>query len=208
MSSSPTIVYVVDDDLGFAEGLELLLRDAGVSSKSFSAGQAFLDAYPKLSPGCLFVDLAISGMSGLDLLRQLRAAGCHWPVVILTGQGSTMKAAGAIRAGAFAFLEKPVRLLEVLATAHRAQAHLNGDRQTMYSEEIARRIQCLSCRERDVFDGVLQGLRNKQIAGRLGISESAVKSARRGLMSRMHARSRVELVAMALHGGVIVKSRS
>lgn len=208
MSSSPTIVYVVDDDPGFAEGLELLFRDIGVSSKSFNRGQAFLDAYPKLRPGCIFVDLGMPGMSGLDLLQQLRAAGCRWPVIVLTGEGSAVKAADAIRAGAFAFLEKPLRALEVLATARRAQAHLNGDTQTMFNEEIARRIQHLSRRERDVFEGVLQGLLNKQMAGKLGISESAVKSARRALMSRMRARSSVELIAMALRGGVTVKTRS
>lgn len=208
MSSSPTIVYVVDDDPGFAEGLELLFQDAGLDSKSFKGGQAFLDAYPKLRPGCIFVDLAMPGMSGLDLLQRLRAAGCRWPVIILTGQGSTVTARDAIRAGAFAFLEKPPRALELLATARRAQTHLNADAQTNYNEEIAGRIRRLSRRERDVFDGVLQGLLNKQIAGRLGISESAVKSARRALMSRMQARSSLELIAMALRGGVAVKTRS
>lgn len=208
MSSSPTIVYVVDDDPGFAEGLKLLFQDAGLDSKSFNRGQAFLDAFPQLRPGCIFADLAMPGMSGLDLLQRLRAAGCHWPVVILTGQGSTVTAADAIHAGAFAFLEKPPRAFEVLATARKAQAHLNADAQTIYNEEIAGRIQHLSRRERDVFDGVLQGMLNKQIAGRLGISESAVKSARRALMSRMQARSSLELVTMAIRGGMRVKTRS
>ena len=208
MSSSPTIVYVVDDDPGVAEGLELLFQDAGLHSKSFNQGQAFLDAYPKLRPGCIFADLAMPGMSGLDLLQRLRAAGCRWPVIILTGQGSTVTATDAIHAGAFAFLEKPPRGLEVLATARRAQAQLNADAQTVYNEEIAGRIQRLSRREREVFDGVLQGMRNKQIAGRLGVSESAVKSARRALLSRMQARSSLDLVSMALRGGVKVKTRS
>lgn len=208
MSRSPTIAYVVDDDPGFSEGLELLLRDLGVGSKSFNGGQAFLDALPELGPACLFVDLAMPGMSGIDLLQKLKAAGCHWPVIILTGQGSTVNAVDAMNAGAFAFLEKPLRALEVLAIACRAQAQLNHDTHTMYSEEIAGRIRCLSRREREVFDGVLIGLLNKQIAARLGVSESAIKSARRGLMIRMRARSRVELVAMALRGGVAVKTQS
>jgi FixJ family two-component response regulator len=207
MSSSPTVVYVVEDDPGFGEGLGPLLRDVGVSTKSFDGAQAFVDAYPELSPGCVFVDLR-PGMSGLDLLRQLRAGGCRWPVILLTGEGSTLGAADAIRAGAFAFLEKPLRALEVLAVVYRAQAHLNGDIQTLPNEEIAARVQHLSRREREVFDGVLQGLLNKQIAGRLGISESAVKSARRGLMSRMRARSKVDLVLLALRGGLIVRTRS
>ena len=208
MSSSPAIVYVVDDDPGFVKGLGLLFLSAGWQAKSFTLGQAFLDAYPKLHPGCIFMDLVMPGIGGLDLLQRLRAAGCRWPVIILTGQGSTANAADAIRAGAFAFLEKPLRPFEVLATVRRAQAHLNGDALTMYNEEVARRIQRLSRRERDVFEGVLQGLRNKQIAGKLGVSEGAVKSARRMLMSRMQARSCVELITLAVRGGMTIKTRS
>lgn len=208
MSTSPPIVYVVDDDPDFREGLELLFRGAGLQPTSFNAGQAFLEAYPKLSPGCLFVDLAMPGMSGLELLKQLRAAGCQWPVVILTGHGSAAKAADVIRAGAFALLEKPLRELEVLATASRAQAYLNGGGHAMYDEQIAQRIQHLPRREREVFDGILQGLLNKQMAARLGISESTVKSARRALMDRMEVETSLELIAMALRGGVTIKTRS
>jgi FixJ family two-component response regulator len=102
MNIAPRIAYVV--------GLALLFRAVGLQSQSFSEGRAFLEAYPKLRPGCLFVDLAMRGMSGLDLLRQLRAAGCRWPIVILTGQGSTVSAEGAMRVGAFAFLEKPIKI--------------------------------------------------------------------------------------------------
>lgn len=203
MSTSPTIVYVVDNDSDYGDGLEKLFRAAGLKSQSFRAGQAFLDAYPKLSPGCLFVDLFMPGMSSLQFMERLRAAGCHWPVIIVTGPGSAPSAADAMRAGAFAFLEKPLRELELLATASRAQAYLNNEAQLRYDEEIAKRIENLSRRERQVFDGVLQGLLNKQIAAQLGIGESTVKSARRALMERMQAATHVELVVMALRGGVI-----
>ncbi|HEY7890570.1 MAG TPA: response regulator [Steroidobacteraceae bacterium] len=208
MSISPTIVYVVDDDRNIGIGLEAFFRTAGLQSQSFNAGQAFLDAYPKLSPGCLFVDLAMPGMNGLELLERLRAAGCSWPVIILTGHGSVVTAADAMRAGAFAFLEKPVRELEVLATASRAEAYLKNEARTRFDEEIAKRIQHLSPRERQVLDSVLQGRLNKQIAAQFGISESTVKGARRTLMGRMQASTHVELVAMALRGGVTIKSRS
>lgn len=208
MSISPTIVYVVDDDVNLVQGLDHLFRASGFQPQSFNAARAFLDAYPKLRPGCLFVDLAMPGMSGLDLLRELRAGGCNWPVVILTGHGSTVNAEEAMQAGAFAFLEKPPREIEVLATARKAQAYLCASPQLMYDEEIAQRIRRLSRREREVFDGVLQGLLNKQIAAQLGISDSTVKSARRTLLGRMQAETSLELIAMALRAGVTIKTRS
>lgn len=208
MSISPTIVYVVDDDPSIGVGLEALFRAAGVQAQSFNAGQAFLDALPKLNPGCLFVDLAMPGMSGVELLERLRATGCNWPVIIVTGHGSTVTAAHAMRAGAFAFLEKPVRELEVLATASRAEAYLQNEDRMRYDAEIAKRIQSLSRRERQVFECILQGRRNKQTAAQLGIAESTVKNTRRALMQRMQAGKHVELVVMALRGGVAIKSRS
>lgn len=208
MSNSPTIVYVVDDHPAVEDGLEAFLRAAGLQPQSFQAGQAFLDSYPELRPGCIFVDLAMPGTGGLELLQRLRAAGCRWPIVIVSAQGSAVSAADAVRAGAFAFLEKPLRELEVLATASKAQTYLISGGWMSYDAEIAKRIQSLSRRERQVFDCILQGLLNKQTAAQLGIAESTVKSARRALMGRMHAASHVELVAMALRGGVTIKSRS
>lgn len=208
MSISTMIVYVVDDDSNFGVGLESLFRGAGWQSQSFKTGQAFLDAHPKLSPGCLLVDLAMPGMSGLELLGRLRASGCSWPVVIVTGYGSTVTAADAMRAGAFAFLEKPLREMEVLATVGRAHAYLSNEARMRLDEEIAKRIRHLSRREREVLDSILQGWLNKQIAAHLGIKESTVKSARRALMGRMQAGTHLELVAMALRGGVIIKSGS
>ena len=207
MSTSPTIVYVVDDDSDHGDGLENLFRAGGLKSQSFKAGQAFLDAYPKLSPGCLFVDLFMPGMSGLEFMERLRAAGCSWPVIIMTGRGSAPSAAEAMRAGAFAYLEKPLRELEVLAMASRAQAYINNEARLRYDAEIAKRIERLSQRERQVFDGVLEGMLNKQIAAEIGIGESTVKSARRSLMERMQASTHVDLVVMALRGGVRFKNR-
>ena len=202
------IVYAVDDDLDLTEGRERLFRLVGVESRSFQRGQAFLDALPKLSPGCIFMDLVMPEMSGLDLLRRVRAAGCRWPVVVMTGHGSAVNAQQAIDAGALAFLEKPLREAETLAAVLKADAHLRGIQETDYDEAIARRIQSLSRRERQVFDFALKGLLNKQIGAKLGISESTVKSTCRTMMVRMRATNRSDLVVLALRGGVRIQIHS
>ena len=196
------IVYAVDDDLDLSEGRERLFRQVGVESQSFEGGEVFLDALPKLRPGCIFMDLIMPGMSGLDLLKKVRAAGCRWPVVIMTGHGSAVSAQEAIDAGAVAFLEKPLREAETLAVVLKADAHLRGIEEMSYDEAIARRIRSLSPRERQVFEFALKGLLNKQIGAKLGISESTVKSICRTMMVRMRAGNRSELVVLALRGGV------
>jgi FixJ family two-component response regulator len=206
MSISPSLAYVVVDASDSGEGLERLLRASDLQTRWFKTGQAFLDAYPNLPPGCLFVDLARAEMNGLLLLQRLRAAGCRWPVVIVTEYPSAVSAADAMQEGAFALLEKPLRELEVLAAAREAQAYLAADPHMMRDEEIARRIKRLSPREREVLDYVLQGLLNKQIAARLGIAESTVKGARRALMQRMRAGTTAELILLAVRGGVTTKT--
>ena len=202
------IVYAVDDDLDLTEGRELLFRQVGVESKSFERGQAFLDALPKLRPGCIFMDLVMPGMSGIELLERVRAAGCRWPVVIMTGHGSAVNAQEAIDAGALAFLEKPLREAETLAAVLKADAHLRGITEIDYDEAIARRIQSLSRRERQVFEFALKGLLNKQIGAKLGISESTVKSTCRTMIVRMRATNRSDLVVLALRGGVRIQTHS
>ena len=207
MSISPTIVYVVDDYPRSGEGLEALFRTTGIKTQSFEAGQAFLDAYPKLDPGPVFVDLTMPGMRDFQLMERLRAAGCRWPIII-TGQGSLVSAAEAMRAGAFAFLEKPLRSFEVLATASKAMEYLRNEPRYRYDEEIAQRIRRLPHRERQVFDSLLERRPNKQIAAQLGVAESTVKSARRALMRRLQATTHGELVIMAIRGGLNLKNRS
>lgn len=207
MSISPAIVYVVDDYPRSGEGLGGFFQTARIKSQSFEAGQAFLDAYPKLEPGPVFVDLSMPGMRDFQLMERLRAAGCQWPVIIITDQGSLASAADAMHAGAFAFLQKPLRRFEVLATVSKAQEYLRNEPRYRYDEEIAQRIRRLPHRERQVLDGVLEGQFNKQTAAQLGIAESTVKSARRSLMQRLDATTHVELVVMAIRGGLNFKNR-
>ncbi|MHB8815674.1 MAG: response regulator transcription factor [Steroidobacteraceae bacterium] len=208
MSISPTIVYVVDDYPRSGDGLEALFRTNGIKTQPFESGQAFLDAYPKLDPGPVFVDLSMLGMRDFQLMERLRAAHCRWPIIIVTGQGSLVSAADAMRAGAFAFLEKPLRRFEVLATASKAMEYLRNEPRYRYDEEIAQRIRRLSHRERQVFDSVLERRLNKEMAAQLGVAESTVKSTRRALMRRLQATTRVELVMMAIRGGLNLKNRS
>ncbi len=208
MNISAVCMYVVGSDAQLGANLERLFRTSGFRAQWFDSGQAFLDAYPELRPGCVFLDLPTPGMSGLEFLQQLRAAGCHWPVIVLTDGAGTAKAEEAILAGGFAFLEKPAREVEVLAVAHKALISISAEAELIYDAEIAERIRRLPRREREVLDGVLQGLLNKQIAGPLGVSESTVKSTRRKLLEHMQAETTLELIAMALRAGLKIKTRS
>jgi FixJ family two-component response regulator len=112
--SRPAIA-VVDDDASLRRSACNLLRSRGFPTEAFDSAEEFLRSTRREMTGCLILDLRMNGMSGLDLLHQLRAAGHHVPVVVLTAQGDEGTRQRCLEAGAAAFLAKPFRAEVLLA---------------------------------------------------------------------------------------------
>lgn len=201
MSRAPTRVYVVDSDSLPRASLVRLLERAGYFAAPFDSGRAFLSAYPKLQPGCIIVDIVMRGMNGLDLQGWLNAVGCKWPVILVTGHGNRADVQRAMEAGAVAFLQKPVRRIELLAAVLRGESYLIGSAIAIPDLELVRRVAGLTPREKDVLTGVLDTMINKEIAAKLGVSENSVKGYRRRAMKKLGARTPAELVMLALRAG-------
>lgn len=191
----------MDDDPLLESGTLGLLAAAGYEAKAFGSGKAFLAAHPQLAPGCIIVDLLMREIGGLELQRRLTAAGCRWPVIVLTGQSNAADAVRAMEAGAISFLEKPVREIELLAAVLKGQALLLGSAVPSPEPELVRRLTSLSPRERAVIECLPDKLLNKQIAAKLGISENTVKGYRKLAMRKMGARNSTELVLLTLRAG-------
>ena len=141
-------------------------------------------------------------MSGLELHRRLAAAGCFWPVILLTGQATRPVVTRAMESGIVAFLEKPVREAELLAAVMRAHALLSGKAEMIPDPELLQRLSRLTGREKQVLGYVLQKKLNKQIAAILGIGETTVKGYRRALMRKLQVHNLTELIMLALRAGL------
>jgi len=202
MSGPPARVYLVDDDSQLRDGITQWLTEVGYQTRAFPSGESLLAAYPQLPPGCIIADMLMPSMSGLELQRRLLAAGCRWPMIILTGHASRPVVARAMEAGVVAFLEKPVREAELLAAVMRGQAHLLGKAEMIPDPDLVRRMTRLTNRERQVLGLVLQKKLNKQIAAILGIGETTVKGYRRALMKKLGAHNTTELVVLAIRAGL------
>jgi len=202
MSSSPARIYIVDDDPQLREGLAHWLAQVGFQAQGFDSGGAFLAAQPQLPAGCIIVDMVMPGMSGLDLQQRLIAAGCRWPVIVLTGHAKGPDVARAMEAGIIAFLEKPVREVELLAAVLKGQAHLMGRIEMIPDPDLAHRVARLTARERQVLGLVLEKKLSKQIAGTLGIAETTVKGYRSAVMRKLGARKATDLVVLAIRAGL------
>ncbi|HEX8755668.1 MAG TPA: response regulator [Steroidobacteraceae bacterium] len=208
MSGPHGRVYLVDDDPRLRESIARWLTDAGCRVRTFPSGESLLGTQPHLLPGCIIADMLMPGMSGLELQRRLEAAGCHWPFIMLTGHGSPPVVARAVEAGVIAFLEKPVREIELLAAIMQGQAHLLGKAEIIPGPDLLRRVSRLTRRERQVVELVLRQKRNKQIAAILGISETTIKGYRRTLMKKLGAHSTLELVVLAIRAGLYNASQA
>jgi len=204
VNAIPVIVYIVDDDPDVRKALSRLLRSAGHATRLFgSAGEFLRDSEARYCAGCIILDLAMPGLSGLELQAHLSSSNCHRPIIFLTGNGDISKSVRAMKAGAVNFLTKPVDDRELLKAVDEALRVDVGVRARFNSRQsVSDRLDTLTPRERQVFEKVVAGRLNKQIAADLGIVEKTIKVHRSRMMKKMHAHSVVDLVHFASLAGV------
>lgn len=192
------IVFVIDDDVGMRETLSSLFRSVGLRVELFGSAREFAQIKVPDAASCLVLDIRLPGVSGLDFQTELAKTGIHIPIIFMTGHGDIPMSVQAMKAGAIDFLTKPFRDQEMLDAVVRAlerdQKRLDGEKVVA---ELRIRFDSLTSREREVIALVVDGLMNKQIAAKLGVSEITVKVHRVNMMRKMRARSVIDLVGMA-----------
>jgi RNA polymerase sigma factor (sigma-70 family) len=191
-------VFVVDDDPAIREGLDSLFRSVGLTVELFGSTTEFLRHKRPDRACCLVLDVRLPGVGGLDFQAQLHKADTMIPIVFMTGHGDIPMSVKAMKAGAVDFLVKPFRDQEMLDAVAAALRRDEQRRDAEQSREALRTAyELLSAREREVMALVTAGLMNKQVAGRLGLSEITVKIHRGQAMKKMQAKSLADLVRMA-----------
>ena len=198
------VVHVIDDDEAVRQSLKFLLESASIGVETHASATEFLRLLPEMEPACVITDVRMPNISGIDLLRRLRELKRGIPVIVITGHGDVALAVEAMKIGAADFLEKPFDDEALLASV-RSAINSHGREQQRHNErgEVEGRLATLSKRERDVLDGLVAGLANKQIAFELGISPRTIEIYRANLMTKMQAASLSDLVRMALIAGIL-----
>jgi two-component system response regulator FixJ len=193
-------VALIEDDEAALDSLRLLLESRGFSVRGFASAEAFLASMPDDgAPACIISDVRLPGLSGLDLQRALKAEGRDMPVILITGHGDIAMAVTAMKEGAFDFVEKPYDVERLIAGIGKALA-AGEQLRTRENQraELLQRLAELSPRQKEVMQLVAEGLSNKQIAHRLGISPRTVENYRAWVMERMGAANIAELVRKVL----------
>lgn len=199
MSQDGAVVYVVDDDAELRQSLTWLLKSVGLEVRTFASGREFLDGYDPGRPGCVLLDLRMPQMGGLELQEHLLAREFACPIIIITGYAEVPAAVRAMKAGAVDFIEKPFSDQTLVERVQRAieravEAHQERQRRRSLSARLGR----LTPRETQVMHYVVDGLANKQVAARLGLSERTVEIHRAQVMRKLEVESVADLVRVAL----------
>jgi len=192
-------IALIDDDAAALDSLRLLLESRGMDVRCFSSAEAFLAAQSDTPASCVVSDVRMPCLSGLDLQRALKARGSTTPVILITGHGDVAMAVAAMKDGAVDFIEKPYdadQLIACIEQALAAEQQLRSRESERF--ELKERLAELSPRQKEVMHLVAEGLSNKEIGLRLGISPRTVESYRAWVMERMKARNTAELVRKVL----------
>jgi RNA polymerase sigma factor (sigma-70 family) len=197
------LVHIVDDDPAVRDSLDLLLRLRGYRTRTFESGDALLRDIDPAVHGCLLLDLRMPGIEGPGVQQALQARGMALPIIVLTAHGDAASARDALKGGAFDFLEKPVAdelLVHTIdaALAHDRDARERAERRATLLARLAR----LTPREREVFDLVVAGRHNREIAAALGISPRTVEVYKAKLLDKLQVSRLPELIRLALDAGV------
>lgn len=201
-NSLQPMVFVVDDDEAMRDSIACLLESVNLTSRMFSDASAFLEFCDPHRQGCILLDIRMPGMSGMELLENLKANGVALPIIIITGHGDVPLAVRALKLGAFDFVQKPFNADDLLDRVHAALQQVQERRQNdRRLDRLRSHFDALTGREREIMELVVAGDPSKVIGMKLGISSRTVDIHRSNIMRKLNVRTVAELVQSRLSLG-------
>jgi two-component system response regulator FixJ len=197
------LVHIVDDEEAIRRSASFMLKTSGYAVETWATGVAFLKEIRHIPQGCVLLDVRMPEMDGLDVQQALLERGVTMPVIILTGHADVSIAVRAMKAGAVDFLEKPFEkavLISAIETAFDRIGKADGAAARAAEADVV--LGVLTAREREVLEGLAQGLPNKTIAYDLGISPRTVEVHRANLMAKLDVRSLSDALRLAFAAGL------
>jgi two-component system, LuxR family, response regulator FixJ len=194
-------VSLIDDEASVLDAVGMLLSTKDYAVACYRDARSFLSA--PFAAGCIVSDVRMPETTGLDLLRILQTSKDTRPLILLTGHGDVEMAVQAIKLGAYDFIEKPFSNDRLLSSVAAALVVAESSREeTLHQQELRERYNSLSERQRDTMRLLIRGLANKEIAQQLGISPRTVEIHRTWVMTKMSAKTLVDLVRMGMALGI------
>ena len=197
------LVHIVDDEEAIRRSASFMLKTSGFRVETWESGVAFLKEVRHAEMGCVLLDVRMPGMDGLAVQQAMNDRGIAMPVVVLTGHGDITIAVRAMKAGAVDFIEKPFEKAVLLRAIAEAFDRIDrAETEAVREAGAAVAVAALTAREREVLEGLAQGLPNKTIAYDFGISARTVEVHRANIMTKLQARSLSDALRIAFAAGM------
>lgn len=197
------LIHIIDDEESVRRSAGYMLKTAGYAVEAWNSGAEFLKHLRSADQGCVLLDVRMPEIDGLEVQRTMAERGITMPIIIMTGHGDVSIAVQAMKAGAVDFLEKPFEkavLVQAIESAFDRIRASDGTAARAANAEVI--IGALTSREREVLEGLAQGLPNKTIAFDLGISSRTVEVHRANLMTKLHVHSLSDALRIAFAAGM------
>lgn len=196
-------VYIVDDNVDIRREIHTSVTAAGFAPRAFASGADFVDAAPDLQSGCVLLDLRMPQIDGLGVLEAIAEHQGRLHIIMISAHGDVNTAVRAMQLGATDFLEKPFTETMLLNALDRAFISLAQSSSELERQSAAKeRIATLSDREREVLQGLLAGMANKQLAAVLALSPRTVEMHRARMMDHLGAHTLPEALRTAFEAGL------
>ncbi|CAN5468779.1 response regulator FixJ [soil metagenome] len=191
------IVHIIDDDPGLRKSLLMLLESSSIAAKAYPSAEEFLSDCDADQTGCILLDLRMPGMSGLELLQNLRSKGNGIPVILMSAHADVPDAVRGMKLGAIDLLQKPVDtpvLIEAIQRSLKLSETIHAEK--VESDAVRQRFERLTARELELLTYIAEGHLNKQIAVEMGISVKTVANHRASLMTKSGASNAADLARL------------
>jgi FixJ family two-component response regulator len=191
-------ICVIDDDDPFRLSMMRMLAASGMHVVGYRCAAEFAMALHNDLWGCIVLDIAMPGLSGIDLMKALRSRTSAPPVIFITARDDVVTSVELMKQGAFDYIVKPARAERVIPAVHRA-LEIDARRRAAEDElrELRSRFANLTLIECAVLFGVARSKLNKQIAADLGLCERTIKARRARMMEKLRLATVPDLIKAA-----------
>ena len=199
-------VLSVDDHPLLREGIAALIgnqSDMQLIGEA-SNGREAVEQFRKHHPDITLMDLQMPEMSGIDAISAIRGEFPDARIIVLTTHAGDFQVSRALRAGARGYLLKGMlrqELLETIRAVHAGQKRLSAEVAAEIAEHAADNV--LTPREMDVLRSIAEGNSNKEIAGKLSLTEETVKGHVKNILAKLGVNDRTHAVTIGLKRGII-----
>lgn len=193
-------IFIVDDEVDVADSIQDILTPLSADVQKFHNGEDFFRSWRGDLEGVVLLDMKLPGVSGLQVLSQMKETTRILPVIMIASLVDIQLAVGAIKAGAFDFIAKPFSADNLLEKVHMALAYNRRmlDTQRVHADVLSSLSQ-LTGREREILDLIVEGQTSRSISGSLGISVYTVDNHRARILDKMRATTTGHLVQMVVN---------